>query len=139
MVLQCAEGDGDELHLRSNPVCQTFALGDELLARAWALRFEDPAMMEILAALGREIGRNLPGESGRDLEARAWLYRSHRVTPMTISALWSHDGECRTYIHPSNGHPHAGECSGSWSDPEGKAGQTARPFPLAARVGSVGP
>ena len=46
-----------------------------------------------------------------------------RVTPMTISALWSHDGECRTYIHPSNGHPHAGECSGSWSDPEGKAGQ----------------
>ena len=34
-----------ELHLRSNPVCQTFALGNELLARAWALRFDDPARM----------------------------------------------------------------------------------------------
>ena len=43
--------------------------------------------------------------------------------------------ECRTNLDPGNGHPHAGECSGSWSDPEGEASQT--PVPSHSRRESV--
>ena len=63
-----------------------------------------------------------------------WALPSHGRTQVRsgdpgddLHHLEAQYGGCRTDIDPGNEHPHAGECSGSWSDPEGKARQTPVP------------